>query len=366
MTRSRLPFAVALVAAAALVLASAAAPSHTGRLLGRQITTQELVVVPFLSRLGRTNAETGLAVAFPTNQPGPAKVVVYVPGGYGVDVAIPAGTSLGTAVANGTTSAGSVTLRGSIIVDTPSKYAADPAAIACAGTSPHAAVWLLQLASGATVLSVPVFVDVATGADGGLGVFKLQTCFAAPDVPKAAGGAASGLRIGVAFFDLTRGITNPPTSNSFVWRAFVTPYSPGTTTPNTAGTVEVRSIVPLPQVLTLKGRYEQKTKSIVLSGVLSLAGSKTPGLDVDIFGSTKSAVSTFKRLTAVKTKTKGVYSHRRKAAKTMYFGSSVDEYFTRARCDSGASTAPAGCTQENLSLQAFSNLVAVKVPKQKK
>ena len=366
MTRSRLPFAVALIAAAALVLAAAAAPSRTARHLGQQAGSQELILVPFASRLGQANADTGLAIVFPTNQPAPAKVLVYVPAGYGVDLANPPGTSIGTAVTSATTSAGTVSLRGNIVVDTPSRYAADPAAIACAGTSPHAAVWVLQLASGATALSVPVFVDVATGADGGLGVFKLQVCFAAPDVPQSAGGAPSGLRIGAAFIELTRGITNPPSPNGYLWRAFVTPFVAGTTTPNTAGTVEVRSIVPLPQVLTLKGRYEQKTKSIVLSGVLSLAGAKAPGFDVAIFGSTKRAVSTFKRLTAVKTKTKGVYSHRRKAAKSMYFGSLVDEYFTGARCDTGASTAPAGCIQENVSIETFSNLVAVKVPVKKK
>jgi hypothetical protein len=366
MTRSRLPFVVALVAVAGLVLAASAAPSRSARRLGQQAGSQELIVLPFDSRLGQANADTGVAVVFPANQPAAAKVVVYVPGGYGVDLAIPAGTSIGTTAASATTSAGTASLRGSVVVDTPSRYAADAAAIACAGATTHAAVWVLQLASGATSLSVPVFVDVATGTDGGLGVFKLQACFAAPDVPQSAGGAPSGLRLGNAFFEITRGITNPPTPDGFLWRAFVTPFVAGTTTQNTAGTVEVRSLVPLPQVLTLKGRYEQKTKSIVLSGVLSLAGAKLSGFDVAIYGSLKRAVSTFKRLTAVKTKTKGVYSHRRKSVKTMYFGSLVDEYFTGARCDTGASTAPAGCVQENISVEAVSNLVAVKVPVKKK
>ncbi|MDX6477859.1 MAG: hypothetical protein QOG29_446 [Gaiellaceae bacterium] len=366
MTRSRLPFAVALVAAAALVLAAAAAPSRTARHLGQQATNQELIVVPFASRLGQANADTGVALVFPTTQAGPQKVVVYVPGGYGLDLAAPPGTTIGTAGAGATTSAGAVTLRGNIVVDSPTRYAADPAAIACAGSSPHSTVWLLQLAAGATSLTVPVFVDIATGTDGGLGVFKLQMCFPASDVPQALGGAPSGLRLGDVFLEPTKGLTNPPSLGAYVWRAFITPYTPGTTTPNPAGTTEVRSIIPLPQVLTLKGRYEKSTKSFVLSGVLSLAGDTLAGVDVAIYGSTKSAVSTFKRLTAVKTKTKGVYSHRRKAAKTMYFGSLVDEYFTGARCDTGPSTAPAGCVQENVSIETFSNLVAVKVPVKKK
>jgi hypothetical protein len=350
----------------ALALAGAAESGRTARHAGQQAGTQELILVPFASRLGQANAETGIAVVFPSNQPAAAKVVVYVPGGYGLDLAIPAGTTVGTVNASATGGAGTVALRGNIVADTPSKYAADPAALACTGSATHAAVWMLQLASGATTLSVPVFVDVASGTDGGLGVFKLQACFGAPDVPQSAGGAPGGLRVGAVFLDLTRGVTNPATPDGYLWRAFVTPFTAGTTAQNTAGTVEVRSIVPLPQLLTLKGRYEKKTKSIVLSGALSLAGTKASGVDVAIYGSLKRAVTTFKRLVAVKTKKQGAYSHRRKAAKTMYFGSLVDEYFTGARCESGASTAPAGCIQENVSIEVASNLVAVKVPVKKK
>ncbi|MDX6493551.1 MAG: hypothetical protein QOH02_1486, partial [Gaiellaceae bacterium] len=49
-----------------------------------------------------------------------------------------------------------------------------------------------------------------------------------------------------------------------------------------------------------------------------------------------------------------------------YFISAVDEYFYQPRCDSGPSTAPAGCVQETVALEAASRLVSVKVPKLKK
>ena len=366
MTRTRLPFAVALMAAAALVLAAAAAPSRTARHVGQQATSHGLVVWPFDSRLSAANADTGIEIVVPENQPA-AKVVVYVPAGYSLDLALPAGTEMGTAVASATTSAGAATLRGTIVVDSPTRYAADPASIACAGAAPHSTVWLLQLAAGATSLTVPVFVDIASGADGGLGVFKLQFCLPAPDVPSSAGGAPSGLRITDLFTELTHGVTNPPTPSDFLWRALVTPFVPGTTTQNNAGTGEARSIVVLPQVLTLQGRYERKTKSIVLTGTMTLSGVKAgAGVDVFVFGSTKPTLSTFKRLAQVKTKKGTIYTHRRKATKTMYFVAFVDEYLYRARCDTGPSTAPAGCVQESLPLEAASRLVTVKVPKPKK
>jgi hypothetical protein len=366
MTRSRLPFAVALVAAAALVLAAAAAPSRTARHLGQQATSHALVVWPFDSRLNAPNADTGIEIIVPENQPA-AKVVVYVPAGYSLDLAIPPGTAMGTAVASATTSAGAVTLRGTIVADSPGRYAADPISIACAGPAPHSTVWLLQVAAGATSLTVPVFVDIATGADGGLGVFKLQFCLPAPDVPSSAGGAPSGLRITDLFAELTRGVTNPPVPAEFLWRALVTPFVPGTTTQNSAGTDEARSIAVLPQVLTLQSRYDRKTKSIVLTGTLTLSGAKAgAGVDVFVFGSTKPALNTFKRLAQVKTKKGTIYTYRRKSTKTMYFVAVVDEYFYQPRCDSGPSTAPAGCVQESLPLEAVSRRVTVKVPKPKK
>jgi hypothetical protein len=367
MTRSRLPFAVALVAAAALVLAAAAAPSRTARrLLGQQATSHGLVVWPFDSRLSAANADTGIEIVVPENQPA-AKVVVYVPGGYSLDLALPPGTELGTAVASATTSAGAVTLRGTLVVDSPTRYAADPASIACAGAAPHSTVWLLQVAAGATSLTVPVFVDIASGADGGLGVFKLQFCLPPPDVPSSPGGVPSGLRITDIFAELTRGVTNPPTPSEFLWRALVTPFVPGTATQNSAGTDEARSIVVLPQVLTLQGRFDRKTKSIVLTGSMTLAGGKVgAGVDVFVFGSTKPVLSTFKRLAHVKTTKGKTYTHRRKSTKTMYFFSAVEEYAYGPRCDTGPSTAPAGCVQESIPLEAFSRLVTVKVPKPKK
>lgn len=367
MKRSRLPFAVALLAAAALVLAVAAAPSRHARHLGQQGGTHEVVVWPYNSNPGAANADTGIELLLPPTQSAPAKAVVYVPFGYTLDLGIPAGTTIGTSQARATGSAGAVSLQGNMVVDTPARYTADPAAVACAGATPHAAVWVLQLASGTTTLPVTVFLDPTAGVETGLGAYKLQLCLPAPDVPQSAGGAPSGLRVTDLFAEPTRGVTNPATLGQFLWRAFVTPLVPGTTTQNVAGTDEARSIVLLPQVLTLKGRYDRKTGSIVLTGTLILASAKAgAGVDVNVWGSTKRAVSTFKKLGAVKTKKGTIYTYRRKSTKTMYFGTLVAEYFTGARCDTGASTAPAGCVQEGITALAYSPAVAVRVPAKKK
>jgi len=366
MTRSRaLVLAVAAVASLTLAL-----PATSGRVAHRsdqQATSHGLVVWPFDSRLSAANADTGIEIIVPESQPA-AKVIVYVPFGYSLDLAIPPGTTIGTADARATGTSGATRLQGNIVADLPARYSSDPAAIACAGPDPHAAVWLAQLASGPTTMPVALFVDPTPAIETGLGMYKLQLCLPPPDVPSSAGGAPSGLRITDLFAELTRGVTNPTTpAADFLWRVLVTPFVPGTTTQNPTGTDEARSIVVLPQVLTLQGRYDRKTKSIVLTGTMTLSGVRAgAGVDVNVFGSTKPAVSTFKKLGEVKTKKGTIYTYRRKSTKTMYFGTFVDEYLYRARCDTGPSTAPAGCVQESLPLEAFSRLLTVKVPKPKK
>ena len=351
MTRSRLPLAVALVAAIALVLASAAAPSRFARHHGLQAARQELVVVPYDSRLGSVNADTALDFTFPTTQPAPAKVLVYVPFGYGLDLSIPAGTTIGTAEA--ASSAGPTPLRGNIVVDSSARFATDPAAVACAGATPHAAVWVLQLA-GAASAPVVVFLDPTTGVETGYGLFKLQACLGSPE--------AGAPRVTELFVELTRELTNPASAGEFVWRAFVTPFAAGNVM-NDAGTVEVRSLAPLPEGVILRAKVNAKKKTVTVSGILILGGLPQSGLIVSIYSSAKANLTGLKRVAAPKTKTNGVFSVTRKIAKTTYFWAVLEGYYSDT-CVSGPSTAPLGCVRETLA-PAFANRATAKVPKPK-
>lgn len=351
MTRSRLPFVVALVAAAALVLAAAAAPSRFARHHGLQAARQELVVVPYNPILGSANADTGLDFIFPATQPAPAKVLVYVPFGYGLDLSIPAGTTIGTGEA--VSSAGTTPLRGNIVVDSAARSVTDPAAVACAGATQHAAVWILQL-TGAASAPVTVFVDPTAGVETGNGLYKLQACLGSPD--------AAATRITELFVELTRGLTNPAAAGEFVWRAFVTPYGAGNVV-NDAGTVEVRSLAPLPEGVILRAKVNVKKKTVTISGVLILGGSPQSGLVVSIYSSAKANLTGLKRVATPKTKTNGVFSVTKKIAKTTYFWAILEGYYSDT-CVSGPSTAPLGCVRETLA-PAFGNRATAKVPKKK-
>jgi hypothetical protein len=351
MTRPRLLFAAALAAVVALVLASAATPGRSGWRHGLQSARQELVVVPFDARLGSANADTGLDLIFPASQPAPAKVMLYSPFGYGLDLAIPPGTTIGTAEAFLSTS--TTPLRGNIVVDSPARYAADPAAVACAGASPHAAVWVLQLA-GATPTAVVVFLDPASGTEIGFGQYKLQACLGSPD--------AGAPRITELFVDLTRGVTNPAAPGEFVWRAFVTPFAPGNVA-NDAGTVEVRSVAPLPEGVILGAKVNAKNGTVTVSGVLILGGSPQSGLIVTVYSSAKANLITLTRVANLKTKANGGFSVTRKITKTTYFWAVVEGYYSDT-CLTGPSTAPLGCVRETLA-PAFANRATATVPKKK-
>ena len=307
--------------------------------------------MPFDARLGSPNADTGLDLVFPASADAPAKVILYVPFGYGLDLAIPAGTTIGTADA--ASSAGSTPLHGNVVVDSAARYATDPAAVACAGGSPHAAVWVLQLA-GAASAPVVVFLDPTAGTESGYGAFKLQTCLGSPD--------AGAPRMSELFVELTRGLTNPAAAGEFVWRAFVTPFAAGNVA-NEAGSVELRSVAPLPEGVLLRAKVDAKKGTVTVSGILILGGSPQSGLIVSIYSSAKANLTGLKRVANVKTKKNGVFSLTRKIAKTTYFWAVVEGYYSDT-CLTGPSTAPLGCVRETLA-PAFANRATATVPKKK-
>src|SRR5918911_1346685 len=90
-------------------------------------------------------ATAGLAAAAPTQTASyeldaTARIVVYVPTGYGVALGQPAGTQIGTIDGGSITIGGSARdLSGTIVTDDPAKHTSD----VCAPGS-HAGVWILN------------------------------------------------------------------------------------------------------------------------------------------------------------------------------------------------------------------------------
>jgi hypothetical protein len=75
-------------------------------------------------------------------------------------------------------------------------------------------------------------------------------------------------------------LANAAAGGLLTWRAFVTPYQPGTATPLPASMFEVRSIVALPQLLSFRPAFAAKNDVLTLNGRLVSAGTPRSGINI--------------------------------------------------------------------------------------
>lgn len=201
-----------------------------------------------------------------------AKITIYAPTGYTATLGQAAGTDIGTAEAQvqareiGENAILDIT--GVVRIGDATNSTLQQQALACTGRTQHGAIWLLALQAAGTPLTVPVFVNAASGAETAFSAYKIELCFPSPEIPSSQGGAAFGAKILDATLDLSRIFTNPGQRSRYTWRGVFTPYVPNTGTPNPAGTVESRGIVSIPTTLTLTARHNPKNNTYVLTGTL--------------------------------------------------------------------------------------------------
>jgi hypothetical protein len=238
-------------------------------LAGNALATQKLEV----SQTASPSAVT-IKLSQAATDAQPAKITVYVPTGYVLNATQAAGSVIGTTTGNVIArDLGNipVPLAGDVVVDNPANHLTD---ICSPGT--HAAVWILRLSVLGQTIALPVYVDPTVGTESALGSAKLQVCLGPADVPQGSPGRSpNGAQLLDATFTVN-GVLTPPTG-AVRWIAFTTPYSPGTGTPNVAGTVETRSFVG-PGSVTLNARVtSKKKKQVTLSGSVAQSGLPVPG-----------------------------------------------------------------------------------------
>ena len=160
--------------------------------------------------------------------------------------------------------------------------------------------------------------------------------------------------------DFENTFRNPADAAVNRWSALVTPFSGGTATPDPAAVYELRSIVALPEQLTLATRFDQKAKSFLLTGMLSALGRPEAGVQVDFYGAA-SLYAPFKKLASTKTDQRGRYSLRQRFSTSMWIEAFVGVYI--GACDSRvASPAPGGCVLQSWS-PVFGQLAHATLPK---
>jgi hypothetical protein len=323
--------------------------------------SQELDVRAWQNGLG-TPAATEIDVYAQQSGAATAKITIYAPKGYTAVLNQAPGTQIG--VAGSFYSEGGATpteLDGTVVADDPAKYAADPTAQACAAGT-HAAVWTLALGTGADAQQVHLFVDPATGTDANVASYVMQACFLSPDVPAASGGAPAAAKLLGLFMILPKVFANPATTGAYAWRALVEPYVAGTSTPSPGGTVEVQSLVVLPQTLTLTAKPDRKHQRVTFSGRVMAAGVARPGVSVHILAAPK-LNSQAKTFAVVKTKKNGTFSVTKAITKTLYFQAQTNDFFVGDCMEAPIGTA--SCVLESLAPPPYSTIVKVVVPKKK-
>src|SRR4051812_34965700 len=202
-----------------------------------------------------------------------AKLTILSPVGYTAKLTAAPGTKIGTVVALVKAKAladAPLPLAGDVLVANPADPAIQAAATRCTGTTTHGATWVLNTSLQNQTVAIPVFVDQVGP------LVRQQVCLPSPDIPTESGGATFGAQLVLADFTVRGVFANAPTKGGYEWSGIYTPYTPGTGTPNPAGTVEWRTYVGAPSTLT--PRKAKAERGFQPGGKLSIKGPRSQGL----------------------------------------------------------------------------------------
>ncbi len=251
-----------------------------------------------------------------------ARIVIYAPQSYKATLTQAPGTTIGDVIAHVQVldlSTNVLPLSGQVKADSPANWTAQ-ASLCTPGVAP-AAVWTLNAAlPGQPPNPIPVFVSHTTGAETAFSSIKMTVCFRDPTLPQNdPRRQPNGLKFIDAAFSVKGVFTNSSTAGNQLWRSLFTPYTPGTGTPNAAGTREAQGIVPMPYSVSVK-RVRARRGFLRFAGVVNLAGSLPSGASLSLFAGVKvkSGVK-FTRVASARTR-KGKYVfNRRLPKKVTYF-----------------------------------------------
>ena len=310
--------------------------------------------------VGQAGTKTTIHVTIAKEDDATAKLTIYAPAAAPATLNQAPGTPIGSVTAQVNAKAISpdaiLPLTGIVQVADGTAAALQQAAMACTGSTTHAATWVLVLSAAGQTLQVPAWVDPTTGAETAFGTGKLTVCLPSPDVPQSAGGAAFGAKLLDVNFTVD-GIFGPSSAPIAVWPSVFTPYTPGTATPNPAGTVLALGIESQP-TLTVAAKVAKGGK-VTISGRISAAGIGAPGITVVIQDGAKKLTSTKTGATGsfaatVKLK-KGAHSLSAKAA-------AVDTDVTAQGCAAAPAGAPTcvSATAAGVALASMALKVKVK------
>jgi len=351
-------------------LALAGAAATTLALAANALATPRLIVSG--GPATGVAAATTIQVTEDKTDAAPLKITIYQPTGYDAKLNQVAGSQIGTVHADLQALAISpdaiIQADGTVLVDDPAKYVSN----SCApGT--HAAVWLLHVTVSGQTIDVPVYLDPTTGVEQALGAAKLVLCLSDPyDTAPAAIRAPFGVKLINAKLLLNSGvITNPSSAGTYLWRSTITPWNPASPAPDAAKTIEVQSIVALPDTLSLKAtvktvRHKKKGKKTTVTNSVLLSGSLLKNLQ-GVQGAKVTILAGGKAIGTTTTSASGTFSRQAGLNKKATFQAKVTVAQRDTACVSPlpATSVPGGCASATIGGYTLASNTVTATPKKK-
>jgi hypothetical protein len=302
------------------VLASAAALGLAVMANAAGSYNPSMAIVQGTYKPGGAGQVTVVVAQEPADDP-TARIVIYAPQGYKAAFTQAPGTTIGQVVADVQVldlSTNVIGLNGLVKVDSAANWTAQ-AQVCTPGVAPEA-VWTLNASVAGQTNIIPVFVSHTTGAEAAFSSVKMTVCFPDPTLPaNDPRRSPNGTKFIGAAFSVKGVFTNAGNAGNALWRSLFTPYTPGTGTPNPAGTREAQGIVPMPYTVSVK-RVKTRPGFFRLAGVVSVAGSAPTGVGVTLFRVVPGKNGlTFKKVASTKTRTGKYVFARRLPKKVSYY-----------------------------------------------
>ena len=276
-------------------------------------------------------------------------VDISVPAGYNERLVAPPGTVIGDVAATAFVRSANtqVDVTGQVVVANPAEFTGAPNNQCLRAQGLHTAVWLLNMTVLGTAVRVPIYVDDVT-TEAGVSA-HIRFCLA------AAADTAQKFELLTTIFEVRSVFTNPARRAAHLWSGTFTPYVPGTSSTNDAGTVEARAVVPLPVLLTLKAT--RKGRVVTLTGKVDLPGNAIPAT-VEIWAGP--SPRKLKRVARARVKATGTFTVRRPRVGTrtriQYYQTRLDTPFANAEsfghCQTPPPRAPQGCVSATFAALA--------------
>ncbi len=284
----------------------------------------------------------------------PGRITLYVPSGFAIGSNALPGTPLGSVSI--LTADPFEVWQGSIAV-LPLDMELVDRARSCTDREPSAA-WALTVEGLERRLDVPLYVSPPGAGDPASAALRVDFCLAAlaqtPSSPTPVAWA-----IGLTF----RYFRSPGTAGSYVWPAIVAPLGSGRRGVRPGAAYELRATVPVPQRLTLTGRYLAGEGMVLLTGSLRTRGRARARVPIELIRldrvvTNRSVIVRDAPIALARTSKKGTYSTKFPIRRTSGFLAYAWPVY---RACGASELAPGGCVS-NMLAGVESDPVTVGVP----